>query len=161
MTDAERPRAQGLDTGKKIKVLTPVEITALLNATTGQKWRTLFQLAIFSGGRQGELLGLKWSDIDWDTSQINIQRTFNNGAWYSPKTATSRRKIDIGPSTLTALRQWRLASPPNDLDLVFPNETRGGLLIGGNLRVRVFYPILKRAGISHAGSMTFATPMQV
>jgi len=53
-------------------------------------------LAVFSGVRQGELLGLKWSDVDWKNCQISIVRTFNNQAMYPPKTETSRRKIDLG-----------------------------------------------------------------
>lgn len=65
---------------------------------------------------------------------------------YEPKTTTSKRRVDIGPSTLTALRQWRLACPPNSLDLVFPNNA-GGPVDAANLRYRAFYPALKRAGL--------------
>ena len=54
--DAERPRNQGAVEEKKIKVLTPDEIKAFLDATTNQKYNTLFRLAIMSGARQGELL---------------------------------------------------------------------------------------------------------
>ena len=53
----------------------PMEINDLLNNVEDQKYRTLFKLAIMSGARQGELLGLKWSDIEWPTNQIHIQRT--------------------------------------------------------------------------------------
>ncbi len=146
MTDAERPRSQGGTGQKPIKVLSIEGIIALLDATKEQQWKTLFQVAIFTGARQGELLGLKWSDIDWEARQVNVQRTFNNGQWYEPKTATSRRNIDVGPTTLTALREWRLACPPNDLDLIFPNQA-GGPVDAANLRYRVFYPALKRAGL--------------
>ena len=80
--DAERPRSQGHDDQLKIRVLNPDEIQALIDAATNQKYKTLFMLTIMSGARQGEILGLKWSDIDWINSQIHIQRTFNKGAWY-------------------------------------------------------------------------------
>jgi integrase len=52
------------------------------NFAENQKYKTLFKLAIMSGARQGELLGLKWSDVDWKNSQIHIQRAYNNGTWY-------------------------------------------------------------------------------
>jgi integrase len=50
------------------------------------KYGTLFRLSIFSGTRQGGLLGLKLSDVAWENSQIHIQRTFNNQRWYIAKT---------------------------------------------------------------------------
>jgi len=91
--DAERPKGQGEAKKQKIRILTPAEINALLEAETDQQYRTLFMLAIMSGARQGELLGLKWSDVDWINSQIHIQRTFNNNAWYDTKTENSDRKM--------------------------------------------------------------------
>ena len=119
--DAERPRGQGGVEDKPIRILNPDEITALLDAVEDPKYNMLFRLAIMSGARQGEMLGLKWSDIDWDSNQIHIKRTFNNQAWYAPKSKTSIRKIDIGPSTMTALKRWRLQCPVTELNLVFPN----------------------------------------
>ena len=65
-------------------------------------------LPIFSGARQGELLGLKWSDVDWTNSQIHIQRTYNNQSWYDVKTETSNRKIDLGPFMITELKNGSL-----------------------------------------------------
>ena len=85
VADAERPTDQGEEKKPAIRILNPDEISAFLNAEKDQKYFTLFMLALMSGARQGELLGLKWSDILWDTNQIHIQRTFNNGAWYRPK----------------------------------------------------------------------------
>ena len=68
-------------------------------------------LAIMSGARQGELLGLKWSDVDWDNRQIIIQRSFNKGRWYKPKTKNSVRNIDLGEAMMHQLRKWRMACP--------------------------------------------------
>jgi integrase len=78
---------------------------------TDQKYKTLIRLAIMSGARQGELLGLKWPDVDWGNNQIHIQRTFNKGCFYSTKTQTSNRRIDLGPAMMTELKRWRLACP--------------------------------------------------
>jgi len=52
---------------------------------------SFLRLAIFSVVRQGELLGLKWSDVDWKNNQIHIQRTFNNQKWYNTKIDASNR----------------------------------------------------------------------
>jgi integrase len=146
---AERPRepqdheSQSI---KNIRVLNPSEISTFLAAEKNQKYRTMFMLAIMSGLRQGELIGLKWSDVDWRASQITVERTFNNQAWYQPKTKGSRRRIDLGPAMLRELKMWRLACPSNELDLVFPNEA-GGPINHNNLVVRHFRPSMKSAGI--------------
>ncbi|MBF0475102.1 MAG: site-specific integrase [Deltaproteobacteria bacterium] len=144
--DAERPRGKGGVEAQHIKVLSPAEITALLEQVTGQKYQALFLLAIMSGARQGELFGLKWSDVDYENNQIHIQRTFNSGTWYKPKSATSNRKIDLGPTMMGALRRWRMACPPNELDLMFPNAN-GQPLDHGNVLARHFVPALQKAGI--------------
>lgn len=148
MAAAERPRAsQGAEHGEnKIRVLNPEEISAFLAAVSSWKYRVLFKLAIMSGLRQGELVGSKWSDIDWEASQIAVERTFNNQAWYQPKTKGSRRRVDLGPSMLLDLKRWRMACPPNELNLIFPNEA-GGPINHNNLVTRYFRPALKAAGI--------------
>ena len=144
--DIERPRTQGKERKSTIKVLSPEEINKLLEAVTNQKYQTLFMLAIFSGARQSELLGLKWPDIDWENSQIHIQRTFNNGAWYNVKTKTSNRRIDLGPIMMTALKKWKLACPFSELDLMFPNEA-GNPINSSNMYYRYFKPTLKKADL--------------
>lgn len=142
--DAERPKGQGEIKERKTKILTPDEINTFLENVSNQKYRTLFRLAIFSGARQGELLGLKWSDIDWENSQIHIQRTFNNDAWYNTKTETSTRRVDLGPGMLTGLKKWKLACPKSKFNLIFPN-TVGNPINHNNLVNRHFKPALKAA----------------
>ncbi|RJP83631.1 MAG: site-specific integrase [Desulfobacteraceae bacterium] len=111
-----------------------------------KKYYMLFKLAIFTGCRQGELLGLKWTDVLWTTSQIYIKRTFNKKAWYNPKTKTSIRKIDMGPSVLADLKQWQRECPKTELDLIFPNRD-GGPMDQSHMLNRFFFPALKKAGI--------------
>jgi len=144
LTDAERPKDQGEIKEQKIRILTPEEINSFLDAVSDQKYKILFRLAIFSGARQGELLGLKWSDVDWINNQIHIQRTFNNQAWYDVKTKTSNRKVDLGPVTITELKKWKLACPENKLDLIFPNR-EGNPIDHNNLVKRHFEPALEAA----------------
>jgi integrase len=142
--EAERPKDKGKEKAPVIRVLTPTEINAMLAKVQDQKYSTLFMLAVSSGAREGELLGLKWSDVLWDTNQIYIQRTFNNGAWYRPKSKNSIRKIDLGPTAMKQLKMWKLACPSNKLDLVFPNESGKPINHGYMLRHR-FWPALKDA----------------
>ena len=144
--DAERPRGQSKK--DNIRVLRPGEINNLLEGVADTKYKTLFTLAIMSGARQGELLGLKWSDMDWSNSQVCINRSFNNQEWFDVKTETSRRRIDLGPSTIAEMKRWRIACPPNDLGLVFPNEA-GGPIDHHNLVRRHFAPALKKAKLGH------------
>jgi integrase len=148
LRDAERPRGQGnvADGQDKTAILSPFQITAFLSKVDEQKYCALFMLAIFSGARQGEILGLKWSDIDWQTKQVHVQRTFNNGRFFSTKTKTSNRKIDLGPKVITELKRWKLTCPINDLDLMFPNDA-GGPINYSNMVQRHFLPALKAAGL--------------
>jgi integrase len=144
--DIERPKSQGNEKKQIIRILPPGEIKALLEAEQNLKYKTLFMLAIFSGARQGELLGLKWPDVDWKNNQIHIQRTYNNKAWYDTKTETSNRKIDLGPVMMTALKKWKLPCPISELNLIFPNEA-GNPINHDNMCRRFFKPALKKAGL--------------
>jgi integrase len=143
LREAERPN--GVQK-KVMAVLTPEQIRDLVASAKGPKYALLFLLAAFTGARQGELLGLKWSDIYWDASQIGIRRTFNNGRWFEPKTEGSKRRIDVGPSILNLLREWKELCPENGLGLVFPNGA-GKPINNHNLLNRYFYPTLKAAGL--------------
>ena len=142
--DAERPRGQGGVESIKIQILSPESISPFIGAISNPKYRVLFTLAILGGLRQGELLGLKWSDINWETKQVKIQRTYNNGAWYKPKSKSSERRVDLGPKMIKVLKEWKLACPPNDRNLVFPSRT--GKPLDNSTMVRKFFrPALKKA----------------
>jgi integrase len=129
-----------------MNIFRPDEIRHFLAHVDGPKHRTLFMLAIMSGVRQGELLALTWPDIDWYNSQLIIRRTFQHGRFYEPKTETSKRKIDLGPTVMAQLKKWKLACPPSELDLIFPSET-GKPIDKNNLIRRHFEPALRRAGL--------------
>ena len=62
------------------------------------------------------------------------------------KTSASNRKIDIGPSMIAKLKEWKLACPPNAHDLVFPNKV-GRPINHNNLIQRHFYPALEKADL--------------
>jgi len=157
VTEAERPKDQRTQENE-IRILNPSEIRALLDAVEDQKHRTLFLMAIMTGARQGELLGLKWGDLDLEKKQVYIQRTFNNGREFPTKTKGSKRKVDLSPSVMLELKKWKLACPktkpdprnPNgpeiEIELMFPNEA-GEHIDKNNLVKRYFEPALEKAGI--------------
>jgi len=142
--EIERPKDQREK--KEIDFLRPDEIRALLENTPDQKYRTLFLLAVMTGMRQGELLGLKWTDIDWFNRKIYVRRTFNHGRFFEPKSRTSKRAIDMTPTVISELKKWKLACPHNELDLVFPNEN-GKPINSQNMVKRQFLPAIRRAGL--------------
>jgi integrase len=108
--------------------------------------------AVGTGARLGELLGLRWGDIDFESKTISIQRTLldHNGRIEvgEPKTARSRRRIDLPDFIVTALKSHRLRSPaqPHPTAWVFI-DANGGPLRKCNLMRRSFHPLLERAGL--------------
>ncbi len=105
--------------------------------------RTFFLCAILTGMRQGELLALHWDCIDFASMQIRVRRGLYKGAFIEPKSASSRRDIDMAPMLAQALRE----SPSRFAgDLVFP-QANGKPMNPNNLRSREFKPTLRRAGL--------------
>jgi integrase len=118
----------------------------------------LWKLAWVSGLRRGELLGLQWSDVDFETATINV--THNAVVVYgkvevsTPKTARSKRRVKIGPETVAMLREHRarqlerrvaLAAEWNVGDLVFPNPRSGKLRNPVNVS-RSFSNLVRKVG---------------
>jgi integrase len=73
---------------KEIRVLTSDETKRLLRAARGDKFEALYILAVTTGMRQGELLGLTWDDVDLDEGILRVRRTLCEGKTTPPKTAT-------------------------------------------------------------------------
>ena len=103
-------------------------------------------MAIMTGARQGELLGLKWGDLDFEAKQVYIQRTFTKGRFFPTKTKGSKRKIDLSPILISELKKWKLSCPRTDLDLMFPNPA-GAPMNYSNMVQRYFLPALTKAEI--------------
>ena len=140
LSAAERPRGGSEHKGG---ILAHDEINRLLNAEKDQMYHCLFKLAIFSGARKGELLGLTWADVSFKEKQIRIERSFNSGAIYEPKNRTSRRKIDLGDDMLLTLKEWRKANLTSEL--VFPDKNGKHLL--SQTVLNRFRAALKKAGL--------------
>jgi integrase len=145
-TQALDPNGNG--NGKEIKPLTSEQVRTILDTIPDSEimHKTLNMVAVFSGMREGEILGLKWDDILSDSNQIDIKRTYTHGAFYNPKTKQSRRRIDVPPVVINQLKRWKVAQSPNELDLVFANG-KGEPIDGGNMPREMFTPYLKNAGL--------------
>ncbi len=137
----ERPRVEK----EEIKILSPEEIRVFLDHVTPD-FKTFFLTAILTGMRRGELLGLKWCDIDWNSNQINVRRSLWKDQFVSPKSKKSVRCIDMSPYLTNELKKHKLACIDNDLNLVFCNS-KNALIDADNLIKRQFLPALKKANI--------------
>jgi integrase len=144
--DVEKPRVRSMANQEDMVVLQPKQIRALLDKARDERDKTLFMAAVFTGLRQGELLGLKWGDIDWTASQILVRRTYNHGRFFPPKSRASNRRVDMAPELVSQLKKWKLACPPGELGLVFPSRI-GTPWDQSNMVNRGFYPALRRAGL--------------
>jgi integrase len=116
-------------------------------------------VAVTTGLRQGEILGLKWSDLDWDTRRIHVQRQVQRRkgeglVFCEPKSASGRRVIVLGQSTIDKLREYKniqqhermLAGDKwQEHDLMFPSPI-GKPLDPSNI-VKAYKHSLKAAGL--------------
>jgi integrase len=135
---------------KEMLFLTDAQARLFLAAARAHRLHTLFVLAIGSGMRQGELLGLRWSDIDFEKSTVSVSRSLAqvNGQFTlkEPKSKQSRRTITLPRFVMEALTEHRAAmlAEGNIAAAVFC--TRTGQYFGkSNLIRQVFRPILRRA----------------
>lgn len=142
----------------KMAALAPEQAKQLLQAAKDNRLESLYVLAISTGMRQGELLGLRWADIDLGNEVLRVSgtlaRTRTEGLRVDePKTKGSRREIAIGPPEVSALRRHhrrqaaeRLAAGPNwqSNDFVFSTST-GVPIEASNLIRRSFVPLLAQA----------------
>jgi integrase len=132
--------------------LRPDEAARFLATAKGHRLYALFLLAITSGLRKGELLALHWEDIDLDGHSLTVRHTLNDITGTltlgEPKTASSKRRVDLSPSTVAALKEHRKAMLADGLDVewVFC-DGQGGPLRQSNLSRRDFKPLLKQAGL--------------
>ncbi len=144
---------------KEITPLDREQAKALLDAASGDRLGTLYVLAVHTGMREGELLGLKWEDVDLESGILRLRRALvREGGKVKLgdlKTAKSRRQVQLTRAAADALRSHlerqleemkRMGSLYQPGGLVFATES-GALINPSNLRNRSFKPLLKRAGL--------------
>jgi len=96
----------------EMRPFTPDHARGFLAAAVRDRLEGLYVLALTTGMRQGELIGLRWRDVDLDAASIRIQSSLQRDGrgfvFVEPKTARSRRQIVLGDATVTVLRRWRI-----------------------------------------------------
>lgn len=99
---------------QKVKAFSENEVRLLLNSCKNQVLRNYLQIAFFTGCRTGEILALKWSDVDFKAGKISISKTINYYGTTLPKTRSSIRDIDILPLVKEALKRQKQLSGKNE-----------------------------------------------
>lgn len=97
---------------KDIYTLEEVAQLFQLLETAPLKYRTFFTLAIYSGFRRGEMLGLEWKEVDWEHNVISVRRTSNYTASKgiytdTTKTKKSQRSLKFPQSVMDLLREYK------------------------------------------------------
>lgn len=81
-----------------------------LEATAGDRWAPIYDLALNTGLRRGELAGLRWADADLDTAVLRVRRnrvTVDHKVHDGVPKSGKARVVDLDPATVTMLRIWR------------------------------------------------------
>jgi integrase len=90
---------------------TAAELAAFLVAARAQRLYPALHLTAHTGMRRGEVVGLKWCDLDIGTRRLSIRRTLQcvggQPVEFGVKTRTSRRCVDLDTTTVAELRRWR------------------------------------------------------
>jgi integrase len=130
MVDAPRVRS------REVEILAPAQLQTMLETLRGRALYPLVATALGTGLRRGELLALRWQDVDLDGGHLQVERTLEQTKrggllFKAPKTKYGRRLVTLPASTGTLLREHRkaqlelrmalgLGKEPDDT-LVFPN----------------------------------------
>jgi integrase len=148
------------------------DVTRFLDAARDATYSPVWLVALTTGMRRGELLGLRWADVDLVRGELHVRQSLvevdGKPVFQEPKTASGRRKVALSVASVAALRTHRtsqlehqlaLGGAWRDMDLVFATAD-GGPILPANL-LRSFRRIVKRASVPaitfHALRHTHAT----
>ena len=132
VADVEKPRTASRT---EINVFSPEEIMALVRAADSEQDAAIFLTAAFTGLRQGELIALRWRDVDFPGSAIRVRASYTNGHLTSPKSGKVR-SVPMASQVAEALaRLGQREFFTDDDDLVFAGIV-GGYLDGSALSKR-------------------------
>ena len=104
---ADPPKISGPG-GREMKTWTATQVRAFLEATRNDRLHALWRLLAMTGMRRGEVLGLKWEDIDFEARRLAVRRSLiplgGDVIVSEPKTARGRRSIALDPETVEVLK---------------------------------------------------------
>lgn len=142
----------------EMKTWTAAEVRQFLHATADDEYAALWRLALMTGVRRGELLALRWQDVNLDNGTLSVRRTLiqsKDGITFGePKTAKGKRRIELDSRSVEALRTHRIEQVArrlesddwDDTDLVF--ERNNGSVIHPDAMLYRFRQLSKAAGVS-------------
>lgn len=145
--------------GAEMKIWAPEQLREFLAGVKDEPLYAAYVVAATTGMRRGEVLGLRWSDVDLEKGRLSIQQTVLAVGYAvqmsSPKTARGRRMISIDGTTIEALRQHRARQAEiimqlgpdyrRDLNLVFSGVT--GDPLHPERMTRTFERLVKASGL--------------
>jgi len=147
------------------KIWTSDQVTEFLNSCQDHKYYPMFLLLFHYGLRRGELLGLRWQDIDFNRDEIRIRQQYqqidNKRFFQPPKTKAGRRDLPMMPEIREALEAHRrnVADIEYNDDLVFHGDK--GNPVNPISMLRTFHYLSYRAGLPrlslHEARHTVAT----
>jgi len=148
---------------KEVEAFTLEEVGNILKALESEPWhiRAVIEVALFMGCRRGEIVGLKWSDIDFENQRISVKRSIyklsdGKAREKEPKSKCSIRTISIPERLCKTLTEYRLRQNRHiaylgdawrNLDYVFTEED--GYVMNPQTTTKQFDHFLKRHGIRH------------
>ncbi len=149
-------------TPKKVEGFTLVQVEALTATAEGHRLEALFATAWQTGMRMGELLGLRWTDVDFDAGTVRVEATAasTGGPVFiqTPKTEAGTRTLALPPPTMAAIRAHRARQAQErlkagkawqDRGLVFPTS-KGTPIMPTSLE-KTWYAVRDRAGLPPFG----------
>jgi integrase len=168
----DRPQAEQADPDVRFLALT--ELGALLSAAAQRASEpaegeqpdaraptdhALYLTAAMTGMREGELVALRWRDVDWSASLIRVRRNYTRRRWGTPKSKRSSRAVPMADRLGGELdRHFKRSAYQGNDDLVFGHPHTGEPYDASQLRKR-FYAVMKVAGMEHRsgreGGITF------
>jgi len=144
---AQRPRPER----KEAAYFENAELPLLFAELQDEPYRTLCLVALKTGMRQGELLALRWCDVDLNEAVARVRRSYTAGTVGTPKNR-ERRDVDLITDVVELLvrRQNEVRSKDNE-GLVFYASSHQSFLTPAFLLRRQLYPAMARAGVQRAG----------
>jgi integrase len=144
---------------REVKILSKDEIGVILEAARGTELHLLVLVSVTTGIRRGELLALRWSDIDLDAGVLTVnqalERTNGKSTFKSPKTRTSRRTITLPAACVAALREHKTRQSERRLGLGLGRDPEGlvfarpdGVPLDADSQSKAFRRLVKAAGVA-------------
>jgi integrase len=146
-------------TKKQMSIWTVDQVNQFLNFVKGRRYYCVYAIALLTGMRQGEILGLRWKDINFEKKVISVRQTlthYGKDIKDSTKTTSGERSISISEQLIKILKEQHRkyidfkdsAASLEDMDLVIYNLKDGSTVFPSNL-TKSYMNDVKKSGLPH------------